>query len=97
MLSLHVNVAETVVVALQWAIDDGDVYGISHAQCAYARAASAREVERGLSPSWPGTASCANESYTISELFAHAVSLTQGTHTLRVGVIALNHGSAEAG
>ena len=88
---LHKSYLLANVLFLQWSIDDGDVYGISPAQCAYARAASAREVERGLSPSWPGTADCANDTvYTTSRLYAHVVPLTQGTHTLRIGLVALD-------
>ena len=84
-------------MVFQWSIDDGDVYGLSQAQCAFARAESAREVELGLSPSWPSNAACADDSYTIGKLFAHAVPLTQGAHTLRIGIVTLNPWSVAYG
>jgi hypothetical protein len=72
-----------------WSVDDGPVFGLSQADCATARLASARGIERGLAPSWPSAAPCANNSiYEVLSLQTHVLKLTEGDHTLNIGVMA---------
>jgi hypothetical protein len=70
-----------------WSIDDGPVFGLSTADCDVARQASAQGIARGLAPSWPSGAPCANDTvYQTFQLYTHALQLAEGDHVLHVGV-----------
>jgi hypothetical protein len=72
-----------------WSIDDGPVFGLSTADCNVARQASAQGIDRGLAPSWPGTAPCTNDTvYQSFELYTHSLVLSQGDHVLHLGAFA---------
>eukprot|EP01051_Picozoa_sp_SAG22_P005755 SAG22_NODE_353_length_11812_cov_58.910783_4_plen_1161_part_00 len=67
--------------------DDGPIHGADFESCEAAREKSALEVQRGLQPSWPQDASCANETYTAHKLYSITLQLSMGLHTLRTGLI----------
>jgi hypothetical protein len=72
-----------------WSIDSGPVFGVSTADCDAARRASAQGVGRGLDPSWPTDAQCANETiYQSAELYTHELKLAEGNHVLHLGAFA---------
>ena len=76
---------------LMWSVDDGPVFGLSAAECNTAQNSSARGVERGLAPSWPGTASCADDSfYEPLNLYTHTLKLEEGDHVLHIGAMAFS-------
>jgi hypothetical protein len=73
-------------VSPMWSIDDGPVFGLSATDCGLAQLASAQGVGRGLTPSWPGDAPCANDTvYRSFELYTHSMKLVEGDHVLHVG------------
>jgi hypothetical protein len=72
-----------------WSIDDGPVFGLSTEECGVARQASAQGIDRGLAPSWPGSAPCANDTvYHSLEVYTHSLKLAEGDHVLHLGVFA---------
>jgi hypothetical protein len=74
---------------LMWSVDDGPIFGLSPADCDAAQNSSARGVERGLAPSWPGDAPCADDSiYEPLNLYTRTLKLTQGSHVLHIGAMA---------
>jgi hypothetical protein len=75
---------------LMWSVDDGPVFGLSAADCKTAQNSSARGVERGLTPSWPGAAPCASDSssYEPLNLYTHTLKLEEGDHVLHIGAMA---------
>jgi hypothetical protein len=78
-------------VATAWSIDEGDVYGLLVETCARGQRSSIDGIKRGLAPSWPGgeqPVQCDNRtSYERNRQYVHSIELTEGTHTLRVGVV----------
>jgi len=79
-----------------WSIDDGPVFGLPIVDCDVARQASVRGVGRGLAPSWPGIASCANDTvYNSRELYTHSLNLAEGDHVLHLGTFARTGNQAE--
>ena len=75
---------------LMWSVDDGPVFGLSAADCKTAQNSSARGVERGLAPSWPGAAPCASDgsSYEPLNLYTRTLKLEEGDHMLNIGAMA---------
>jgi predicted outer membrane repeat protein len=76
---------------LMWSVDDGPVFGLSTADCSMAQNSSARGVERGLAPSWPGAASCAAHDgsfYKPLNLYTRTLKLAEGDHVLHIGALA---------
>jgi hypothetical protein len=72
-----------------WSIDDGPVFGLSTVDCGAGRQASAQGIGRGLAPSWPGDAPCANDTiYQSFELYTHSLKLAEGSHVLHLGAFA---------
>ena len=81
-----------------WSIDDGSVFGLSLAECSTAQEASAQGIGRGLAPSWPGEAKCANDTvYQSFELYTHGLKLAEGNHILHIGVFARSEGAGKIG
>jgi hypothetical protein len=74
------------MVSPMWSIDDGPVFGLSTVDCGIAQEASMQGVGRGLAPSWPGDAPCANDTvYQSFELYSATVKLAEGAHVLHIG------------
>jgi hypothetical protein len=65
-------------VSPMWSIDDGPVHGVSADECEAACQASASGIDRGLAPSWPAGALCADVIYEPSKLYAHILELAEG-------------------
>jgi hypothetical protein len=90
--ALHIFTGDTgtgMPFSAMWAVEDGPVFGLGIADCAVAREASARGIQRGLAPSWPGSIPCANGSvYYPQQLYAHTLELATGVHVLHIGVFA---------
>ena len=74
---------------LMWSVDDGPVFGLSPIDCDTAQDSSTRGVKRGLAPSWPGAAPCANGSaYEPLNLYTRTLKLEEGDHVLHIGTMA---------
>jgi hypothetical protein len=66
-------------VSAMWSIDDGPVFGLPMEDCGVAWQASVEGIDRGLAPSWPGDAPCANDTvYQPGELYTHKLKLVEG-------------------
>ena len=82
-------------ISAMWSMDDGPVFGLSAVDCNAARQASAQGIARGLVPSWPGGAPCANDTvYQSFELYTHGLTLSEGNHVLHLGVFARSGNTA---
>lgn len=76
-------------LSAMWSMDDGPVFGLSAVDCNAARQASAQGIARGLVPSWPGGAPCANDTvYQSFQLYTHSLHLAEGDHVLHLGAFA---------
>ena len=74
-------------ISAMWSMDDGPVFGLSAVDCNVARQASAQGTARGLVPSWPGGAPCANDTvYQSYKLYTHGLELAEGDHMLHLGI-----------
>jgi hypothetical protein len=68
-------------MSAMWSIDDGPVFGLSTADCGTAQQASAEGIGRGLAPSWPDDAPCANDTvYQPFKLYTHELILAEGNY-----------------